>query len=378
MARLIREAAAAEQRVRVAGAGHSFAPVVPTEGMLLSLDEMCGVVSVDPARSQARIAAGTRLSALGEPLAEHGLALANQGDIDTQTVAGAIATGTHGTGLTLRSLSSMVAALRLVTATGEVVAASRGQNSDLFEAARLSVGALGVVTEITLDLVPKYSLVERTWEADADEALGRLDDLISEHRHFEFFWWPGRDVFEMKAIDRCDDAGPERPTSTADTLRSGPSYEIFPTDRDAFPFNEIEYSMPADRGKDCFFELCELKPHRRDLVWPVEYRTVGAEDVWLSPSHGRDSVTISVHQDAKRDHSELFAAAEAIFRNHGGRPHWGKLHTLTEADLEPLYPRWSDFQAVRARLDPDGRFSNAYTERAFGASSSLGDDRSPL
>lgn len=364
VAAVVRAAAREERCVRVAGSGHSFAPLVATDGVLLSLRELAGIVSCDPAAREATIRAGSTIASLGEPLLAHGLALANQGDVDVQAIAGALATGTHGTGAELGNLSSQLLGVRLVTADGATLQITAERDPELLAAARVSLGALGVVTEVRLALVPAYRLHERVWRVGIDECLAELEERVLRHRHFEFFWYPHKDYAEMKALDPTDaavDPLPERKGERIDW-----SHRIFPSVRD-LRFNEMEYAVPRAAGPACFRAIrSRMRERHPDVLWPVEYRTVARDDGWLSPFYGRDGVAISVHQDATLPCDEFFADLEPIFREHGGRPHWGKIHNLTARELAPLYPGWQDFLAVRARLDPQGVFLNDHLRLLLG------------
>ncbi|MEW6270629.1 MAG: D-arabinono-1,4-lactone oxidase [Thermodesulfobacteriota bacterium] len=361
----VRSAARAGRVVRVAGSGHSFTPLVASDGVLLALDSLHGIESVDRASSRATIRAGSKLASLGEPLRAVGLALANQGDVDVQALAGALATGTHGTGATLGSISSQLVGLRLVTAAGETLEIDAERDADTLAAARVSLGVLGVVTAARLQLVPAYRLHERIWKVGIDECLDGLPQHVSGHRHFEFFWYPHRDHAEMKALDPTD--APADPLEGRKGERIDWSYRVFPTVRD-LRFNEMEYAVPAAAGPACFRAVrSRMRERHPDVLWPVEYRTLAADDGWLSPAHARDSVAISLHQDAALPCDEFFADVEPIFHEHGGRPHWGKIHTLTASRLASLYPRWEAFLALRSRLDPDGLFLNAYLRELLGA-----------
>lgn len=360
----VRDAAPAGRRVRVAGSGHSFTPLVATGDTLLSLDDWHGIAELDATHCRATFRAGSKIASLGEPLRVHGMGLANQGDVDVQAIAGALSTGTHGTGAALGSLSSQVCALRIVTAGGEIASCDTQHNPELLEAARVSLGALGVLSTTTLQLVPAYRLHERVWKVGIDACLAELADRVARHRHFEFFWYPHRDYAEIKALDPTD-AVPD-PLEHRKGERIDWSDRIFPSVRD-LRFNEMEYAVPAASGPACFAAVrARMQEKHADVVWPVEYRTVAADSGWLSPMHARDSVTISIHQDAKLPCDEFFADVEAIFREHGGRPHWGKIHRLRARDLAPLYPMWERFLEVQRRLDPRGTFLNDHLRELFG------------
>ena len=371
VAEVVRAAARDGLAVRPIGSGHSSMPLVATEGVTLDLRGWAGIERLDPERGLATVRAGTVLADLGAPLREHGFALHNQGDVDVQTVAGAIGTGTHGTGPALGSLSSAVAGARLVTAAGEVVHCDAARDPDLFEVARLSLGSAGVITAVTLRVVPAYNLHERVWFEDATSCLARLDERVAATRHYELWWYPGRDLCEQKSLHPTD-AEPD-PLPDRKRERIDHSYRVFPTVRD-LRFQELEYAVPAGAGPACLAAIRAVVLERfPDLQWPVEYRTVAADDVWLSPAHRRASVTISVHQDHELPYERLFRECEAVFGAFGGRPHWGKVHWLGPETLAPLYPRWADFWATRDRIDPEGRFLNDHLRRLAGVDPVLGD-----
>jgi FAD/FMN-containing dehydrogenase len=364
LARVVRRAASEGLGVRVYGTGHSFTPLVETDAVLVSLDALAGVQSADPAAREATVLAGTKLSDLGAPLLERGLALENQGDVDVQSLGGALGTGTHGTGKSLGNLSTHPVMLRLVTASGETVECSAERDPELFRAARLSLGALGVISAARLRLCAAYRLHERVWREPIEQALPLVQQRIDESRHFEFFWFPRQDVAELKSLQPTH----AEPSSIegVEGERIGWSADIISSVREQ-RFNEMEYALPARDGLECFREVRErLRTRHPDVVWPVEYRSLAADDAYLSPAFARDTITISVHQDARLPFRELFSDVEAIFRGYAGRPHWGKIHTRSADELRRLYPEWETFQAVRRRLDPDGRFLSPYLRQLFG------------
>lgn len=395
--------------VRVVGSGHSFTALGETNGTLISLDGMQGVVSTDMAALTATVRAGTKIHALGRPLFDAGLGLKNQGDIDRQAIAGAVGTGTHGTGPQLGSLSAEVKGFRLVTADGQVFACSPSSNAEVWEAGRVSFGSLGVMSEITIGARKAYKLRERNWVMPAAECWRDLNTLRDKYRHFEFFWFPYADSVVAKSLDETSEdvstpltseqmaARGERVSADQRTFKYGCevarllprlsgrlqqlftrasmgastrarwSHEVFPSPRNV-KFNEMEYAVPAGNGADCIREVAEaIRNQKIAGVFPIEFRFVKADDIWISPFYKRDAVTISVHQYHRQSYDTLFGAAEAIFKRYGGRPHWGKLHTLKAADFERLYPRWGDFQALRRRLDPAGKLLNPHLKSVFGA-----------
>lgn len=398
----------AEGPVRAAGTGHSFTPLCAGEDTIISLDAQQGVIAVDAATARARVRAGTKIHALGRPLHDAGVALKNQGDIDRQAIAGAVSTGTHGTGTALPCLAAEVVALRLMTADGGIVAASPVEEPELFEAARLGLGAVGILLELTLSVRPAYRLREENRVVPVAELLPQLDALKTRHRHVEFFWFPEADHAVLKTLDETDEAAPA-PRDAAGMAARGEqvtqdqrrferlcrlvrlapwtaryvqrlvtremtdgrprvrwSHEAFPSPRNV-RFNEMEYALPADRALAALQEVvASLRRRRIATAFPFEVRFVKGDDLWLSPFHGRDSATIAVHQYYRHDTRALFEMAETVFRHYGGRPHWGKMHSLSGTELAALYPKWDAFHRVRRQVDPRGRFLNAYLRRLFG------------
>lgn len=381
---LVREAARDGLTVRVVGTGHSFTPLVATDGLLLSLDNWSGIESHDREAGLVTMRAGTKLHALGEELLALGLAMQNLGDVDVQSVGGAVSTGTHGTGHTLGNISSRVAGVRLVTAAGDIMEITEADNPDLLRAARVSLGLLGVLGAVTLRVAPAFRLHERVWREPIGETLDRLSERIAANVRYEFFWFPQTDEAEGKTLNPtdlpADDAPPElvvgtgasglgagtdAPRQPVERERVGWSARIIPSIRSRL-FNEIEYALPAAAGAECFRQVRKrMCSHHPDVLWPVEYRTLAADDAWLSPAYGRETVTISIHQDARLPYADFFADIESILRAHGGRPHWGKIHNQTAHDLRAIYPRWDDFRAARERLDPAGVFLNAHLRELF-------------
>lgn len=361
----IRLAAQNNENVRVAATGHSFVPICESKGSLLTLDGLEGMISADPAAKTATFWSGTKIHQMGDPLHEVGLAMENLGDIDRQGIAGAVSTGTHGTGKGIGSISSQVVGMRLVTASGEILNCSATENPEILKAARVSLGSLGIITQITLKCLPAYNLHEKQWEASFDQCMADLDQQIANNRHFEFFWRPQRDVCSMKSLNLTQEAPNELPAREGEKINR--SYRIFPTARDN-RFNEIEFAVPEQNGVACLKELRELmlKKHT-DITWPLEYRTLAADDTLIGPPSGRETIAISAHQAAEKSQEAFFADVEAIFRNHQGRPHWGKMHTHTAEDLAKLYPSWDEFHKIRRDLDPEGRFMNDHLRQIFPA-----------
>jgi FAD/FMN-containing dehydrogenase len=355
---LVRQAAASGLGIRIAGAGHSHSLLVPHDGIVVDASGLAGVISTDAANQTAWVWAGSRIYSLGRPLHDVGLALKNQGDIDRQAIAGACATGTHGTGRSLENLSAAVIGAQIVLASGEQMVCSANENAEAWQVARLSLGAVGIVTRLNLQLRESYKLRESGFQSTFEELQPRVDRLAEENGRFEFFWYPQSDEATVKIINETNDE-PEYPIA-AEGQRVGWNYEVLPSHRPHF-HTEMEYSVPAEQGLECLGEIRELlRTKFTDVAWPVEYRTVAEDDVWLSMAHGRPTVTISVHQDVRLDETAYYRACEAIFDHYDGRPHWGKVNYLDGRRLAARYPRWEDWWRVRDALDPGRVFLNAY------------------
>ena len=351
-------------RVRVCGSGHSFTPLVATDGMLLDLSGLDGIARLEPEEERAWVRAGTTLHALGEPLLAAGLALRNLGDIDVQAVGGAVATGTHGTGRTLPSLSAQVSGLRILRADGSLEVVRQEDRPEELDAARVALGALGVVTAVRFALAPAHRLHERVERLATDELLADLDERIARHRHFEFFWYPTRDRVEAKHLDPTDAPEDELPERRGE--RIGWSARVLPSVRED-RFVEMEYSVPAEAGRACFDEVrARMRARHPEVAWPVEYRTLRADEGWLSTAHHRETVTLSLHQGSGLPHRAFFEDLEPVFLAHGGRPHWGKLHGLGADALAERYPRFTDFLELRERWDPSDTFVNEHLASLFG------------
>lgn len=385
--------------VRPVGAGHSFMPLVPTEDTVLSLGRMSGVINADPATGQAKIWAGTRLGDIGGPLAEHGMAMINMPDIDEQSLAGALGTATHGTGATLGCLSTFVTELELVTATGDLLTCSADKNPDVFNAARVNLGALGVVTQITLDTQPAYRLRRESEWMPIEDILANVESLADKNRNFEFYYIPFSgmgftDIHNItteaesrtEEVDQND--GANTLMSVRDWLSWSPklrelilsgymstvdkevvvanSWENYAKERNV-RFNEMEYHLPREHLVDAFTEVRSvIEKNFPEVFFPFEVRYVKSDDIWLSPFNGRESCSIAVHRFFKEDYKAMFKAVEPIFQKYGGRPHWGKLNTMNGTGLAERYSNWSDFAEVRQQMDPSGKFMNQYLKTLFG------------
>lgn len=367
LAALVRETHARGGTVRAVGTGHSSNGLLRCDDTLLSLERLCGVVSVDRASLTATVRAGTALEELGRRLYEHDLALPNYGDVATQTIGGAIGTGTHGSGHRLQNLSGMLVGARLVDGRGEV--REIGADPDDLEAARVSLGAFGIFSEVTLRLVPSFDVSRREFAIRTDAAVAQLDYLVHANRSFDFYWYPRRDDVKLRLVNPAGGTPSRLQDARELTHLSGYGHEVIPT-HSGIPhrFDECEYALPAENGQACFDAVRRrvLRKWRATVGWRVLYRTVAADEGWISPAHGRATVTISLHQNSTLPWSEYFRDIEPIFREHGGRPHWAKKHTCTARDLAPMYPRWNDFLRLRRRFDPDGTFVTPYMSDLLG------------
>ncbi len=380
---LMREASRRNLTIRVAGSGHSFTPVVATSGLLMSLKNMQGLVSADLDRKRVVVRAGTRIGDIGRALKRIGLSLANQGDIDTQAIAGALSTGTHGTGTQLGCLSSQAVGMRLVQRGGSIIDIDDDRDTETMAAAQVSIGMLGVISTITLQAVSAYNLKETLWREDFNSCMERHDELAANNRHFSFFWCPvaksrhlyclpdvtsvskikrEHDVCEMKVMNVTD----EPPSSNEMTFeRVAYSSEIYPIEY--IPnFHELEYAIPVENGREALRQIRELMLTKHtNCIYPVEYRFVGGDLGMLSPYYERASVTISVSGGPGIDYWDYLLDVDTILRQYKARPHWGKLHFNRADDLPLLYPRFHDFQAIRRKMDPSGCFMNDHLRNLF-------------
>ncbi len=367
IAEVVAGAAREGRTVRAIGAGHSSSPLVATSDVLLSLAEFTGLAASDAAAAQASIRGGTFLREAGTLFAEAGLAMTNMGDVDLQTVVGAMATGTHGTGAQLPIMSQHMIAARVITGEGEIVSVDGEAEPEVLDALRVSLGTLGIISELRLQLVPGFQLHREELCADIDECLEHLDELAAGNRNFDFYWYPRSDEAKIRTLNPPGEDPLHTPSATLQKQMEGPAHEVIPRERD-LRFDEMEYFLPRSVAPHAFREIRERirKRWRREVAWRVLYRTVAADDSYLSGAFGRPTATISVHHNAGLPYREYFDDVEAILREYGGRPHWGKKHSLRAEELCPLYPRWDDFMKIRARFDPHGTFLTPYLRELLG------------
>jgi L-gulono-1,4-lactone dehydrogenase len=403
---VVTTAAARGARVKPIGAGHSFTAIGATDGVQLRLDRLTGILSADLTTGLVTVLAGTPLHQLNESLWHHGLSLSNLGDIDVQTISGAISTGTHGTGIRFGGLATQVRALQLVRADGSLLTCDATENPDVFAAARIGLGALGVIATVTVQCEPAFALAAAEAPAELDAVLTELDINVEGNDHFEFYWFPhtrrvltkrnnrvlagtelrplGRlrgyvdDEFLANTVfDMVNKLTTRRPaliprvnalTCRALTARDyiDRSYRVFASPR-RVRFRELEYAVPRIAVPHVLAEIERyLRRSGEQVAFPVEVRFAAADDIWLSTATGRETGYLAVHQYHRREHDRYFRAVEAIARQVDGRPHWGKLHWREAESLRATYPHFDDFRTVRDRLDPERVFGNEYLTQVLG------------
>ncbi|MFJ9037718.1 D-arabinono-1,4-lactone oxidase [Streptomyces sp. NPDC102406] len=400
----VRGAARDGLKVKAVGTGHSFTATAATDGVLIRPHLLTGIRDIDRVNGTVTVEAGTPLKRLNIALAREGLSLTNMGDIMEQTVSGATSTGTHGTGRDSASIAAQIKGLELVTASGELLTCSEKENPEVFAAARIGLGALGVITALTFAVEPIFLLTAREEPMSFDRVTADFDALHAENEHFEFYWFPHTGNCNTKRNNRS--AGPEAPVSRIRGLledevlsnglfqavnslgRAVPAtiptiarissralsartytdipYKVFTSPR-RVRFVEMEYAVPRAALVETLRELKSMVDRSRLRVsFPVEVRTAPADDIALSTASGRDSAYIAVHMYKGTPYQRYFTAAERIFTAHEGRPHWGKMHTRDAEYLRQAYPRFGEFTELRDRLDPDRLFGNAYLRRVLG------------
>ncbi len=401
---VVLRAANSRKKIRVIGTGHSFTALCHTDDILVSLDEYQGIISVDKAQCQASVKAGTKLNLLGDLLFKEGMAMENLGDIDVQSIAGTISTGTHGTGKAFGTISTQVIALKFVNGKGEIVECSMTKNQELFKAAQVSLGALGIITSITLQCVPSHKLFLQNGKEPLDSVLSNLDAYNQQNRNFEFYWMPYTEIAWTKTTNIVEEGEPDKvnffnywseyvmenysfkllceiarlfPSQnervskiTAASINTVKkvyhSHKIYATKR-LVKFTEMEYNIPAEAYQDAFKEMRKkIDTKQFNIHFPIENRWVKGDDILMSPAYGRDSAYIACHVYNKKNNKPYFEALEQIFRAYGGRPHWGKMNTLSPQDVADLYPQFATFAKHRQEQDPEKVFVTPYLEKLLG------------
>lgn len=401
--KIIQQARQEGRKIRVVGSGHSFSPLLDTDQIIVSLDLMQGLISVNEAQCQATVWAGTKLKALGELLFDKGMAQENLGDIDVQSIAGATATGTHGTGAQFGVIATQITAFTIVTGTGDIVECSRTQNPELFEGGRVSLGTWGIITRVTIQLLPTYKLEYTSKRAKLEDTLSRLEEYNATTRNFEFYWMPFTDGLQLRFSNQTDKPVNDgrfkkyinqvvlennflkllcsigtvfpksykrisRVISRAVTTehKINHSHRVFASLR-RVKFREMEYCIPAEHFKEAI-RAVHRQVQERDyrVFFPVECRFSKGDDIWLSPAYGRDSAYMAFHVYYKTPHEPYFSEIEKTMMQFDGRPHWGKMHCRNHETLRPAYPKWDQFLQTRAQLDPDQLFINPYMKDVLG------------
>ena len=392
------------ERIKVAGSGHSFSPAALTDGTMIDISSLDRILDVDPSSGLVRVEAGAVLGKLSERLDRLGVAFENLGDIDKQTLAGSISTATHGTGARFQNVSAQLESIELIAADGTTRVLDERSDPTGFRAARVGLGALGAIYAATIRTVPAFTLSRLDHPVPLVETLDSLSHRVAAVDHFEFYVFPHTETALCRESRRTDE--PPQPAGAASKFAreivlenwlsgafsaiarrqpaAGPwlarraaasfarvskvdrSHRVFASER-RIKFTEMEYAIPAEHAREAVEGVLEIasRPEMR-CVFPIEVRFVGADDALLSPSHERDSCYIAVHQDRKLDWRTYFGEVEKLLASYDGRPHWGKRHTRTAAELGGLYPRWAAFAKARAEFDPGGSFANEYTDRVLG------------
>ena len=403
VADIVARAAKSQRTVKAVGAGHSFTSTALTNGHLLNMKHLNKIIDFDRANKQVTVEAGIHISELNEQLFELGLAMPNLGDIAYQTISGAISTSTHGTGAKITGIAGQVAAMRLVNGQGEIIHINSQQNPELLNVARVGVGALGIVTQVTLNVVPAFRLRAVEGAQKLDALIENLDELVDTNEHFEFFWiphtkwaltkrnnrttdpvhipsrakqWYSKTFLENYAFGAVCALGRMKPNliprlatalpSSGQTEIVDESFRIFASER-IVKFVEMEYAIPREFCGEALQRIRKMIDDKGHLVsFPVEVRFTAKDDIALSTASGRDSAYIAVHMYKGMAYELYFRDVADIMSDYEGRPHWGKMHFLTQNELSKLYPKWDEFLAARDQLDPSRTFANAYTEQVFG------------
>ncbi len=358
----VKDAASAGLTVRALGSGHSFTAAAATSGVALDLSQWTGITAADTGTGLVTARSGTTLRALGAELGGLGLAMANLGDIDAQTLAGALSTGTHGTGARLGGLATQVESVELVLADGSVATCSASSRPELFAAARIGLGALGVITTVTLRCVPSFTLLADERPMPVEEVLEQFDALAAANDHFEFYWFPyGRKAL-VKRNNRLPGGGGAAAAPAPPPLRAWRRFWEFEVMENA-AFGAL---CRLGRARPRLIPALNMPRLADPVMFPVEVRVAAADDIWLSTAYGRESAYVAIHQYSGLPYQAYFDRFESIVAEVAGRPHWGKMHSLDAGRLRPLYPRFDDFRRVRAEVDPEGRFGNSYLTRVLG------------
>lgn len=401
---IVKQAKYRNETIRVTGAGHSFTPLVATGEVIISLQRLRGVETVDQSTNTVSVWGGTTLKELGEALAAQGYAMENMGDINLQSIAGAISTGTHGTGIHLGNIPTQITSLTIMNTEGELVTINHHSNPDLLAAAQISLGMLGIIVKVELKVLPAYSLTAHSYRLSFDDCLGQLDALKAFNRNFEFYWFPYTETVQVKTMNQStgkekkqggkqnnkfkkliiengllwimSEASKRVPktykaVSTLSAMgvpvgsEENTSHLLYATPR-LVKFQEMEYAIPEEALPNALKQIKDvIKKKKIKVHFPIECRFVKQDKIWLSPSYERNSAYVAIHMYKGMPFNEYFATIENILRHYGGRPHWGKMHTCSYYELTDLYPKLQDFREIRHQFDPTGVFMNNYLRDLF-------------
>jgi FAD/FMN-containing dehydrogenases len=347
------------QTIRAMGARHSCSPLIKTNQVLLSLENFKGLHGHNAQQQLATVGAGATVEEIGEDLFAVGLGMINTGHINQQQIAGAISTGTHGAGKKLTNLSGQVAGIRMITGTGEIKEYNETDHPRIMQALKVSLGSMGLFTQVTLKSLPAFQLHRRQYCASTDDCLHHLQQLMEENRNFCFYWYPRRDDVSLRLWNFPGQGTQQLPYARLYKEYTGWGKDVLPTSH-SLKYNELEYALEAQTAPACFTAIRKrvLEKHRSQVAWRILYRPIAADDAWLSNAYQRDIVAITIHQHATLPYRDYFNDIEQILQHYGGRPHWGKKHSLKAAQLRRLYPMWQPFQDLRTAFDPHGVFLN--------------------
>ncbi len=400
--KIIKKAISFEQKIRVIGSGHSFSPVCATNDILVSLDKYQGIISVDKEKLTATVKGGTKLFLLNQLLHKEGMAMENLGDIDQQSIAGAISTGTHGTGITFGSLSTQILSISFINGLGEKVTCSKEQNHELFKAAQVSLGTLGIITELTIQCVPSYKLELIIDKTTLEDVLSTYKEINNKNRNFEFYWFPNTEYVMTKICNITDDPVDKNGLKNyfqdyvlenyafkliCEFARRFPSKSIWTSKFSAktishhrkvnyshkvliaprlVKFNEMEYNVPIEAYDDALKDIVKwINKNNSTVHFPIENRFVKGDDIYLSPAYNRDSAYIACHVYNKKEFTSFFTALEEIFLSYEGRPHFGKINQFNKELMIERYPMFDAFCKLRETHDPSNIFISEYMHTLF-------------
>ena len=361
---LVNRSISSSRTIRSVGASHSCSPIFETNNTLLSMENFKRAYSCDLVNNKYVVSPGMTIEEIGEFLFRDDLAMENTGHINKQTIAGAVSTGTHGAGKTLPNLSGQLLGVRMVTGTGEIKEYNLKDDPEIMQALKVSLGSMGVFTQLTLQALPVYRLHRVQYCAETDDCINNIEWVMNNNRNSCFYWYPRRDDVSIRTWNFESDKKEKLPFGKIYKEYTGWGKDVLPSEQ-LLKFNELEYSVDAKVAVNCFQEIRKrvLQKHRRMVGWRILFRPIAADNAYLSNAFGRDTVAITIHQNASLPFQEYFDDIEPILQAWGGRPHWAKKHSLKASDLKDLYPKWERFQQIRSLMDPKGVFLNNYLKK---------------